>query len=130
MSEAKHRRVHIVDIESHSMRTILGDFFLVLASLGFSIILFRNKTFLLHLIDWAYTKNVRLDQKNVEKLLPIADRLQFIDLLNKCCDFLAESLSIQNVIGIRRFAMRYFCNRLKESSQNFLMYEISFFPLL
>lgn len=62
-----------------------------------------------------------IDTDNIEKIVPAADRFQLIGLVFKCIEFLEKSIEYENVIGIRKFAMCYYLNSLKNTCDNFLM---------
>ncbi|XP_060074906.1 uncharacterized protein LOC132554600 [Ylistrum balloti] len=77
------------------------------------------------IIDYAYTRHARIDETNVERLLPAADRLLVHGLVTGCCDFLAGELEAENCIGIYNFARAYFCHKLVKSAYRFLMHNFS-----
>ncbi len=72
-------------------------------------------------IEWAYTRKVVISQENIERLLPAADRLQMLILVENCTDFLRQSITSENVIGIWRFAACYSASQLECSAFQYLM---------
>ncbi|XP_072028079.1 uncharacterized protein [Amphiura filiformis] len=73
------------------------------------------------LLDYAYTREVKVTSENVEKILPLADQFNVPGLVDMCCQFLTEHLTSDNSIGIWRFARSYFCFRLQESAFRFVL---------
>jgi hypothetical protein len=60
------------------------------------------------IIDYAYTREIKLNENNVYEILPAANQLQVLGLFSFCEKFLYEKLNPENVIGIREFAS-FFC---------------------
>jgi kelch-like protein 10 len=56
------------------------------------------------ILDFVYTGSVDINQKNVCSLLESASYLGILDLVELCCDFLKRMLTLENCIGIMRFA--------------------------
>lgn len=73
------------------------------------------------IIDYAYTRHVKLDWTNIEELLPAADRFLVSGLMRPCCEFLKKGINPQNCIGIRNFARAYSCQDLEGVSFNFIL---------
>lgn len=72
------------------------------------------------LIDWIYAKDIIINAENIERLLPIADQFQELELIQKCTDFLAINITHENVIGIRKFAATYACYNLERTAFSFI----------
>ncbi|KAK0055278.1 kelch-like protein 10 [Biomphalaria pfeifferi] len=73
------------------------------------------------IIDYAYTRHVKLSWNNIEELLPAADRFLVSGLVKPCCEFLKKNISPENCIGIRNFAQTYSCRDLEKESHNFVL---------
>ena len=71
--------------------------------------------------EWAYTRTIRINSGNIERLFMAADQLHELSLLNKCAEFLSQNITDENVIGIRKFAASYFCKQLEKTAFNYLM---------
>jgi kelch-like protein 10 len=56
------------------------------------------------ILDYAYLKRVDINNDNVCELLVTSDYLWVEDVLELCCDFLKNTLELENCIGIMRFA--------------------------
>ena len=77
------------------------------------------------LIDYAYTGNVHINQKNVQSLLPAANLLQLKAVKEKCCSFLQAQLHPSNCIGIARFAELHACYDLYECASSYTLSHFS-----
>lgn len=73
------------------------------------------------IIDYAYTRHVKLSWSNIEELLPAADRFLVSGLVKPCCEFLKKSITPENCIGIRNFAHSYSCRELEKHANNFIL---------
>ncbi|BFZ01679.1 hypothetical protein BsWGS_04717 [Bradybaena similaris] len=73
------------------------------------------------IIDYAYTRHVRLSWSNIEELLPAADRFLVVGLIKPCCEFLKKNINPDNCIGIRNFAQTYSCKDLEKEAHNFIL---------
>lgn len=60
------------------------------------------------IIDYIYTKEIQLTDENIYDVLPAANQLQVLDLFEYCENYLYEKLQVDNVLGIREFAL-FFC---------------------
>ena len=60
------------------------------------------------IIDYAYRREIKLTENNIYEILPAANQLQVLDLIDLCECFLIEKLNPENVLGIRELAS-YFC---------------------
>jgi kelch-like protein 10 len=56
------------------------------------------------ILDYAYLKRVNINNDNVCELLVTSDYLCVEDVLELCCNFLKNTLDLENCIGIMRFA--------------------------
>ena len=66
-------------------------------------------------IDFAYTRDIRVDEKNIYELLPAANQLQVLELISLCEKYLYGKLHAENVLGIRDFAS-FFCTYARSAS--------------
>jgi kelch-like protein 10 len=73
------------------------------------------------ILDYVYTRNVDINQENVCQLLEAADYLIFPGLLELCCDFLRDVLTLENCIGILRFVSAHFCSNFEGEARRFIM---------
>ncbi|XP_047134904.1 kelch-like protein 20 [Hydra vulgaris] len=64
------------------------------------------------LIDFAYTGNIKIDEANVQIVLPAACLLQITEIQEACCEFLKKQLDPTNCIGIKLFADTHSCRDL------------------
>jgi hypothetical protein len=60
------------------------------------------------ILDYAYTHEIKLNEKNIYDILPAANQLQVLELFSLCENYLFEKLQPENVLGIREFAS-FFC---------------------
>ncbi|GAA6093084.1 kelch-like protein 10 isoform X2 [Tachysurus ichikawai] len=65
-----------------------------------------------YIIQYAYTKQIRITRKNVKDLLMAADYLLVNDVVRLCCKFLEKQLCPHNCLDIWRFARRYSWHKL------------------
>lgn len=61
------------------------------------------------LLDYVYTSEIKVNEQNVQILLPAANLLQINDVKEACCDFLVTQLHPSNCLGIRAFADLHCC---------------------
>ena len=64
------------------------------------------------LIDFAYTGSIRIDESNVQTVLPAACLMQLTEIQEACCEFLKKQLDPTNCLGIRAFADTHACSDL------------------
>ena len=64
------------------------------------------------LIDFAYTGSIRIDETNVQTVLPAACLMQLTEIQEACCEFLKKQLDPTNCLGIRSFADTHACSDL------------------
>ena len=60
------------------------------------------------IIDYIYTRDIKLNETNIYEVLPATNQLQVLELLSQCENYLCEKLNPENVLGIREFAS-FFC---------------------
>nr|CAD7400503.1 unnamed protein product [Timema poppensis] len=73
------------------------------------------------ILEYAYLRNLPVNQGNVYKLLVTADYLCVIGVLELCCAFLRSSLNAENCIGIMKFAREHFCTQLETDATMYVM---------
>lgn len=74
------------------------------------------------ILDYAYTGQCGVTARNVERLLPLADRLDVVGVVQQCCHFLLREMQPDNCLGIFRFAQQYFCSDLEASGRRFILH--------
>lgn len=60
------------------------------------------------ILDYVYTREIKLTEENIYDILPAANQLQVLELFELCENYLYKRLQTENVLGIREFAM-FFC---------------------
>ena len=60
------------------------------------------------ILDFAYTRDMKLNDNNIFEVLQAANQLQVLDLISLGENYLYEKLTPENILGIREFAA-YFC---------------------
>jgi hypothetical protein len=60
------------------------------------------------ILDYTYTREIKLTEENIYDILPAANQLQVLELVSRCENYLYEKLNPENVLGIREFAS-FFC---------------------
>uniref|UniRef100_A0A8C2XEJ3 Kelch like family member 10 n=1 Tax=Cyclopterus lumpus TaxID=8103 RepID=A0A8C2XEJ3_CYCLU len=73
------------------------------------------------IIEFAYTGSVSVTTENVQELLLAADRLNVMDVVQNCCDFLGEQLCAENCIGIFRFTDIVFSTKLQRKAYRYMV---------
>ncbi|XP_033104586.1 kelch-like protein 17 [Anneissia japonica] len=73
------------------------------------------------LIQFAYTSEIIISDKNVQSLLPAANLLQLHSVRDACSKYLLSQLEPSNCLGIRRFADAHACQDLFRYSQEFVL---------
>lgn len=74
------------------------------------------------IIGYAYTNTVQVTATNVTELLLAADYFSILGIVELCCDFLLETLSPDNCIGIWQFSDTCNCSRLQKKAFRFILY--------
>ena len=73
------------------------------------------------LIEFAYTSEIHVSELNVCSLLPAANMLHMIDVIDACCTFLEQQLDPCNCIGIAEFAHAHDCMDLREKARKYTL---------
>lgn len=72
------------------------------------------------LLDFSYTGQITVTEKNVENLLLASDLLGFTIAKDACAKFLEDQLDAANCLGILHLSKKYSCKGLSSASQSFL----------
>lgn len=72
------------------------------------------------LLDFSYTGQITITERNVEDLLSAADLLDFTYVKQSCANFLQDQLDPTNCLGMFYLGESYNCNGLSEAAQSFL----------
>ncbi len=78
------------------------------------------------IINYIYTRNIKLDMDNVWQVLPLADLLIITDLKEMCSQFLVSQITPTNVIIIKRFADQFACTNLYMKAKRFILNHFSY----
>lgn len=70
------------------------------------------------IIDYIYTREIKLNENNIYDILAAANQLQVLELFSLCEQYLYEKLSPENVLGIRDFAS-FFCKLVPFADEEF-----------
>ncbi|KAM9340226.1 kelch-like protein 10 [Symphorus nematophorus] len=73
------------------------------------------------IIEFAYTGFLSITERNVQELLMAADQLNVMDVVQACCDFLAEQLCPENCIGIWQFTNICISSELQRKAYNYII---------
>ncbi|CAF1403894.1 unnamed protein product [Adineta ricciae] len=73
------------------------------------------------ILDFAYTRDMKLNDNNIFEVLQAANQLQVLDLISLGENYLYEKLTPENILGIREFAAYFFCRRLYDLAQVYLL---------
>lgn len=74
------------------------------------------------LIDFAYTAVIKIDENNVQTILPAACLLQLKEIQDACCEFLKKQLDPTNCLGIKSFADTHACTELLQIADLFTLH--------
>uniref|UniRef100_A0A665VN07 Kelch-like protein 10 n=1 Tax=Echeneis naucrates TaxID=173247 RepID=A0A665VN07_ECHNA len=74
------------------------------------------------IINYAYTRSVSVTESNVVEVLAAADQLLVPGIVQACCLFLEDQLSLTNSIGIWRLVNFYNCPELKHKVFLYILY--------
>ncbi|XP_063993173.1 kelch-like protein 10 isoform X2 [Diachasmimorpha longicaudata] len=77
------------------------------------------------ILDYAYTGTCNVTVDNVEQLLPLADLLEVLGVVQLCCQLLIAELKADNCLGIYKFARHYFCNELESKSRKYIRHHFT-----
>lgn len=95
MAESRQNEVTIQDVDEHAMEL---------------------------LIDFAYTAVIKIDESNVQTILPAACILQLQEIQDACCEFLKKQLDPSNCLGIKFFADTHACHDLLHVSELYALH--------
>ncbi|XP_029346291.1 ring canal kelch homolog [Acyrthosiphon pisum] len=84
-----------------------------------------NSSTLQLLIDFVYSGEISITEKNIQDLLPASNLLQLQEVKNACCDYLQAHLCPTNVIGIIGLADLHSCTTLLTSSELYIQQHFS-----
>ncbi|CAF1062909.1 unnamed protein product [Rotaria sordida] len=73
------------------------------------------------IIDYIYTREIKLNENNIYDILPATNQLQVLELFSLCENYLYEKLNSENVLGIREFASFFYCKKLCEQAELYLL---------
>ena len=76
-----------------------------------------------HILNYIYTRSVRINMDNVMTLLPQADSFMVQGLVEQCCDFLISALHPTNCIGIMKFAQNYYHQEVAQQAHKYIRRE-------
>lgn len=74
------------------------------------------------LIDFTYTAVIKIDETNVQTVLPAACLLQLKEIQEACCEFLKKQLDPSNCLGIKSFADTHACTELLRVADLFTLH--------
>lgn len=80
-----------------------------------------NPVIMAAIIDYAYTRHVRLSWNTIDELLPAADRFLVSGLKKSGCDFLKRRMNEENCVGIWNFARAYSFIDLEKESLSYIL---------
>nr|XP_033799803.1 kelch-like protein 23 isoform X2 [Geotrypetes seraphini] len=72
------------------------------------------------LINYTYTSEIKITQRNVQSLLQAADLLQFVSVKKACEQFLVRHLEVDNCIGMHSFAEFHVCSELEKEARRII----------
>eukprot|EP00102_Acyrthosiphon_pisum_P020921 XP_016658131.1 PREDICTED: kelch-like protein 2 isoform X2 [Acyrthosiphon pisum] len=84
-----------------------------------------NSTCLQLLVNFIYSGEIVITEKNVQDLLSAANLLQLQEVKDACCDFLETQLCSTNCIGINKIADFHSCTKLLTSSELYIRQNFS-----
>ncbi|CAG0884895.1 unnamed protein product [Cyprideis torosa] len=79
------------------------------------------------IIDYAYSRQTRINEENVTEVLVAADQYGVEGMIKDCTAFIGERINAQNCFGILNFARSYFCETLEKMALKYIM---KYFPLV
>ncbi|XP_050772232.1 kelch-like protein 23 [Gopherus flavomarginatus] len=80
-----------------------------------------SHTILESLVNYSYTSQIQITEKNVQSLLQAADLLQFVSVKKACEQFLVRHVDTVNCIGMHSFAEYHLCSELEKESRRILL---------
>ncbi|XP_029341287.1 kelch-like protein 2 [Acyrthosiphon pisum] len=84
-----------------------------------------DSTALQLLVNFIYSGEILITEKNIQVLLPAADFLQLQEVKEACCDFAQTLLCPNNCIGIYAIADLHGCTKLLTSSELYIQQHFS-----
>ena len=75
---------------------------------------------LLSIINFAYKSSIEINEDNVEDLMISADKYNILSILNRCEQFLWQSIDTDNCFDYYMLAHFYNCDRLKARIKQFI----------
>ncbi|XP_016658234.1 kelch-like protein 2 [Acyrthosiphon pisum] len=84
-----------------------------------------DSTALQLLVNFIYSGEIMITEKNIQVLLPAADFLQLQEVTEACCDFAQTLLCPNNCIGIYAIADLHGCAKLLTSSELYIQQHFS-----
>lgn len=72
------------------------------------------------LLDFCYGKTIKIDFKNVEDMVIVADMLQFTDAIELCVKYMKGQLDCSNCAGIYCFAKQHAFKDLEKTAWEFM----------
>ncbi|KDR17435.1 Kelch-like protein 10 [Zootermopsis nevadensis] len=73
------------------------------------------------ILGYIYTKKVDINHENVCQLLLTSDYLRVLGVIELCCQFLQNTLDLDNCIGIMRLARCHFCVDLESHARRYVL---------
>lgn len=70
-----------------------------------------------HCVEFMYTGKISVNLNNIEAILDVASMFQLEDVTKLCCDYVNESLAVNNCLVIRAFAEKYRLKDLEEQAE-------------
>ena len=73
-------------------------------------------------LEFAFTGDCFVDSKSIQSLLPIADKYQFQELMDHCCQYLKRQLDPSNCISIYNFTEQcFFCSQFTKEVREYIL---------
>uniref|UniRef100_A0A914XN82 BTB domain-containing protein n=1 Tax=Plectus sambesii TaxID=2011161 RepID=A0A914XN82_9BILA len=77
------------------------------------------------LVDFAYTGKLRIrDFWEAEQLVPVAGQWLMTSLVDECCQFLVDHVSVENCIGVWLFVEHHGCQSTADAMRDFVLYHM------
>ncbi|XP_041116506.1 kelch-like protein 23 [Polyodon spathula] len=73
------------------------------------------------LVNYVYTSQLRITEKNVQSLWEAADLLQFVSVKKACEEFLVRHLDVDNCLGMHSFAEFHVCPELEKEARRMIL---------
>ncbi|KAL4083983.1 hypothetical protein QTP88_029299 [Uroleucon formosanum] len=97
------------------------------AERNYDLVIMRqiDSTALQLLINFIYSGQIKITERNAQVLLPAANFLLLLEVKEACCDFLLSQLCPSNCIGINSIADLHSCTKLIRSSELYIYQHFS-----